>query len=317
MLHDLPTDIDVLDNLDISNLDPMLKNYVFSSYFITRLVNKTLEENKRLKGEVATLKAQLAECEEIKKKFETIRKCLDSMPDLFDFNGAGLFSGNVSEEPAPLGFIGSNKEALKKLFNDTEQMLSSEPVMPVKVTASVPKSKNEPVPEPEPAVIPEPEPAVIPEPGPEPEPVVIPEPEPEPVVIPEPGPEPEPVVIPESEPEPEPEPVVIPEPEPEPVVVPESEVTSEPAPKPALRPAAKPVSKVASRPAHKPAVEMPTDPNAALSPDQIAALFASAAPAPKPKPEPKPAPVPAVEMPTDPNAALTPDQIAALFANVK
>ena len=39
------------------------------------------------------------------------------------------------------------------------------------------------------------------------------------------------------------------------------------------------------------------------------------APTPEPAPEPAPAPKPAVEMPTDPNAKLTPEQIAALFGN--
>ena len=80
-----------------------------------------------------------------------------------------------------------------------------------------------------------------------------------------------------------------------------------------------------------PAVEIPDDPNAQLSPDQIAALFASmggddgaaseaaeetkeaASAAPEPETE---AAAPAVEIPDDPNAQLSPDQIAALFASM-
>lgn len=87
-----------------------------------------------------------------------------------------------------------------------------------------------------------------------------------------------------------------------------------------------------------PAVEIPDDPNAQLSPDQIAAMFASmggddsASPeateetkeavsaeeatmpaAAEPEAE---AAAPAVEIPDDPNAQLSPDQIAALFASM-
>ncbi len=124
----------------------------------------------------------------------------------------------------------------------------------------------------------------------------------EPVAAPEPVAEvaPEPVI--EKAPEPEPEPVVeapVPEPEPEPVV--EAPVP-EPAPEPKL--------------------EVSGDPNKALSPDEIAALFAQAsAPAPEPAPEPEPAPAPEPKADpfagldlSDPNKALSPDEIAKLFA---
>ena len=111
-----------------------------------------------------------------------------------------------------------------------------------------------------------------------------------------------------EEPAPEPEPVVEEIEEPEPVA---EEPVAEPEPI-----AVTPVS---------------DDPNKQLSPDEIAALFAQAAPAPKAEePAPKaeePAPEPVAEEPVaepepaaitpvsdDPNKQLSPDEIAALFA---
>ncbi len=127
--------------------------------------------------------------------------------------------------------------------------------------------------------------------------------EPEPVVVPEPIPEPESVAAPE--PIPEPEPVAAPEPipEPEPVVAPEpasdsnrslspdeiaalfanmgndstSEAKEEPVQEPAPEVIEKPtVAEKTEAPADS-TQPMPdsSDPNKALSPDEIAALFAS------------------------------------------
>ena len=127
--------------------------------------------------------------------------------------------------------------------------------------------------------------------------------EPEPVAAPEPIPEPEPVAAPE--PIPEPEPVAAPEPipEPEPVVAPEpasdsnrslspdeiaalfanmgndstSEAKEEPVQEPAPEVIEKPtVAEKTEAPADS-TQPMPdsSDPNKALSPDEIAALFAS------------------------------------------
>lgn len=221
MLNDLPSDIEILDNLDISGFDPMLKDYVFSSFFLARLVNKTMEENKHLKLENATLKAQLEECAGMKAKLEALKSYIDGLGDL---SAPGAFTAEFGDKPEkaenpdkPAGFFEGNRENLKDMLEEEGE--------PVIVTAD-----TEAVPEPEP--VPEP----VPEPAPEPEP--IPEPEP----VPEPAPEPEPVPEPVPEPEPAPEPV------PEPA----------PAPAPA------------------PAIDIPSDPNAALTPEQIAALFASA-----------------------------------------
>lgn len=67
--------------------------------------------------------------------------------------------------------------------------------------------------------------------------------------------------------------------------------------------------------------DLGNDPNKQLSPDEIAALFASAEPAPK-KPEKTEAPAPAAEpaatpVSDDPNKQLSPDEIAALFASAE
>ena len=151
----------------------------------------------------------------------------------------------------------------------------------------------------------EPEPVVVPEPNSAPEPVAVPEPIPEPesVAAPEPIPEPESVAAPE--PIPEPEPVAAPEPipEPEPVAAPEpasdsnrslspdeiaalfanmgndstSEAKEEPVQEPAPEVIEKPtVAEKTEAPADS-TQPMPdsSDPNKALSPDEIAALFAS------------------------------------------
>ena len=105
---------------------------------------------------------------------------------------------------------------------------------------------------------------------------------------------------------------------------------SGPAPEPAPAPEPEPA------PAPEPApidlsssgVDLSGDPNKALSPDEIAKLFASASgPAPEPAPEPAPAPAPepapidlsssGVDLSGDPNKALSPDEIAKLFAAVQ
>ncbi len=99
----------------------------------------------------------------------------------------------------------------------------------------------------------------------------------------------------------------------------EPEATPEPSKEAEPEPEPEPVKE-------EPAVDLaaagvPDDPNAQLSPDQIAALFAQAGGgAPEPEPEPEPVKEePAVDLaaagiPDDPNAQLSPDQIAALFA---
>ncbi len=149
----------------------------------------------------------------------------------------------------------------------------------------------------------EPEPVISEPEAPE---LVIPEPEAPELTIPEPE-EPELVI-----PEPEESELVIPEPEESELTIPEPEVPEPEAPQSVKVP------------------EVSGDPNKALSPDEIAALFASAnspepeapkaAEAEKEMPEVKaPEPVKFSKMPEivgDPNRSLSADEIAALFASV-
>ncbi|MBR5337607.1 MAG: hypothetical protein IK152_06455 [Lachnospiraceae bacterium] len=107
----------------------------------------------------------------------------------------------------------------------------------------------------------------------------------------------------------------------------EEEVAEEPVAA-AVEPEPEPVAE------EKPPMPDLSDPNKALSPDEIAAMFANMAPTeeaasepvpepePEPIPEPVPEPAPAAEekppMPdlSDPNKQLSPDEIAAMFANM-
>ena len=147
-----------------------------------------------------------------------------------------------------------------------------------------------------------------------PQPVVAAEPVIEPDLVMEeiseevPEPEITEEILPELESEAE---EILPELEDEPVL--EEAPAEEPTPEP--EPVAEPVVEEA------PAVEIPDDPNAMLTPEQIAALVAGGADsapaeeqAPEPEPEPTVEEAPAVEIPDDPNAMLTPEQIAALVA---
>lgn len=66
-----------------------------------------------------------------------------------------------------------------------------------------------------------------------------------------------------------------------------------------------------------PAIDPDYDPNKPMSPEEIAALFASmngGDTTPEPEPEPEPAPTPVND---DPNRQLSPDEIAALFASMQ
>ena len=200
----------------------------------------------------------------------------------------------VQSAPASFGTTSDEKSFLNEVMadevadtdDDLEETVEPEPVV-------VP----EPIPEPEsvaaPEPIPEPEPVAAPEPIPEPEPVAAPEPIPEPesVAAPEPIPEPESVAAPE--PIPEPEPVVAPEPasdsnrslSPDEIAAlfanmgndSTSEAKEEPVQEPAPEVIEKPtVAEKTEAPADS-TQPMPdsSDPNKALSPDEIAALFAS------------------------------------------
>ena len=142
-----------------------------------------------------------------------------------------------------------------------------------------------------------------------------------------------PVVMPVTEVVPQPEAVeeVMPEPVEEAVPEPIEEVVLEPEAVPEPEPIPEPVEEETTPP-------MPdlSDPNRAMSPDEIAALLANMGgstetePAPVepeaveevvPEPEPIPEPVeeeatPSMPDLSDPNRAMSPDEIAALFANL-
>lgn len=140
--------------------------------------------------------------------------------------------------------------------------------------------------------------------------------------VPAPAPVAEPVV---EEPMPvveEPEPIIE-EPAPEPVVEEAAPVIEEPEPiieEPAPEPVVEEVAPVVEEPAPAAAPEPDlSDPNKQLSPDEIAALFASmtdevtdSAPQPAVEEPPK---APEADL-SDPNRQLSPDEIAALFSSM-
>ncbi|MCM1286936.1 MAG: hypothetical protein NC240_01410 [Clostridium sp.] len=73
-------------------------------------------------------------------------------------------------------------------------------------------------------------------------------------------------------------------------------------------------AQAAPEPTPAPETTETENPNKQLSPDEIAALFAQAAPASEPADEPEPAPAPEVSEADNSNKQLSPDEIAALFA---
>ena len=253
MLNDLPKDIEIFDELNISCLDPVLKDYVFSSFFFARLLNKTMKEKEELKAENTKLKAQLEECAELKKKFEELKSYIDKMGELPDtkdvFVDFDKHSSNIHENAGGNGFMERTRNGLSEMEKCEPDVSSFVAMESVAVEPELNlESVAEAAPEPEP--IPEPVAEAVPEPEPVPEPVVetVPEPEPAPAPAVEMPSDPNAKLTPEqiaalfgaaSDPAPAPEP----EPEPE--------------------------------PAPAPAVEIPSDPNAKLTPEQIAALFAS------------------------------------------
>ena len=189
-----------------------------------------------------------------------------------------------------------------------------EPVAPaVEPEAVVPEVEPEPVAEP---VIEEPAPVVE---------EVIPELEIEPIVE-EPAIEESVPVVEEAIPEPEVavEPVVEEEPVEEPAAEP---VVEEPATEPVVEePATEPIAEPEPVDIEVPPAPDMSDPNKKMSPDDIAALFASMGAAEEPVAEPEPAAEPIIEEAapetpagpdlSDPNKPMSPDEIAALIANM-
>ena len=122
MLNDLPVDIDVIDEINISCLDPVLKNYAFSSFFLTRLLDKTMKENNELKKENAKYKAQLEEYAQLKKCFDELKKSLDEMGGMpddspvldIDIQKAEGETSTLKEE----GFMAQNRDDMEALCKE-------------------------------------------------------------------------------------------------------------------------------------------------------------------------------------------------------
>lgn len=122
MLNDLPADMEVLEELNISCLDPMLKDYVFSSFFLARLLDKTLKEKNELAKENEALKAKIGDYDNLKRTFEELKKTIDAM------DGGPVASeepvmteGAEAPDMKPLGFMGRNRQELEGMLEGTEE----------------------------------------------------------------------------------------------------------------------------------------------------------------------------------------------------
>ncbi|MCR5721580.1 MAG: hypothetical protein K6G72_04485 [Lachnospiraceae bacterium] len=126
MLNDLPADMEVLEELNISCLDPMLKDYVFSSFFLARLLDKTLKEKNELAKENEALKAKIGDYDNLKRTFEELKKTIDAM-------GGGpaaseepvMTEGAEAPDMKPLGFMGRNRQELEGMLEGTEEAVAN------------------------------------------------------------------------------------------------------------------------------------------------------------------------------------------------
>ena len=245
-MFDMSESSGIPDQLDISPLNETLKEFMYGAYLLSKLCVRTSAEDARIKEENEKLRAENEELRAVMAQMKTfVEGGFKVLGNEHLFMGIGSFTGVPKAEPAT--------EASESV---TEEASAAEPVVEeISEVAEVPETAEAPAEEP--AVEETPEVAEAPE------------------TAETPAEEPEPAPVPE--------------------------------------------------------VEMPSDPNAKMSPEQIAALFAAAeAPAAEPAveetpaaeptveetpaEEPEPAPAPEVEMPSDPNAKMSPEQIAALFA---
>ena len=125
MLNDLPADMEVLEELNISCLDPMLKDYVFSSFFLARLLDKTLKEKNELAKENEALKAKIGDYDNLRRTFEELKKTIDAM-------GGGpvasdepvMSEGAEAPDMKPLGFMGRNRQELEGMLEGTEEAVT-------------------------------------------------------------------------------------------------------------------------------------------------------------------------------------------------
>lgn len=227
-------------------------------------------------------------------------------------------------------------------MKDMELRLNQAIMSSQKVVVSAPAMSAPVAPMPQQPVVPQPEPvmpvdATVPTPQPKAElPEELPDEEETPI-LPEESFDPE---IPEDLPESDlniPEEPVLEEPELEETPVMEADEVIPPDPEEAIEeaeelvePEPMPEEAIVDEPQDPiPSEELPpmpdmSDPNRAMNPDEIAALFANmgnesapeAEPEPMPEPEPQPEEEPPMPDMSDPNRSMSPDEISALFANM-
>lgn len=122
MLNDLPADMEVLEELNISCLDPMLKDYVFSSFFLARLLDKTLKEKNELAKENEALKAKIGDYDNLKRTFEELKKTIDALDGGSVASEEPVMSeGAEAPDMKPLGFMGRNRQELEGMLEGTEE----------------------------------------------------------------------------------------------------------------------------------------------------------------------------------------------------
>lgn len=62
-MQDLPSDIEVLKEIDTSNLDEVFQDYVFASYFLSYMAQNGTDKANRLEQENLELKEKIVQLE--------------------------------------------------------------------------------------------------------------------------------------------------------------------------------------------------------------------------------------------------------------
>lgn len=148
MINDLPSNAEAFGELNIDCLDPVLKDYVFSSFFLTRLVEKTMREKNELEKENMRLKAQLEEYAVLREKFNEIKATIDKLGSLapsemkFESNDSSASIFENSPEFQDEGFIKRNRDNLEKIANADDAVATEMPSLEVE-TLAIDDSVNE------------------------------------------------------------------------------------------------------------------------------------------------------------------------------
>lgn len=148
MINDLPSNAEAFGELNIDCLDPVLKDYVFSSFFLTRLVEKTMREKNELEKENIRLKAQLEEYAVLREKFNEIKATIDKLGSLapsemkFESNDSSASIFENSPEFQDEGFIKRNRDNLEKIANADDAVATEMPSLEVE-TLAIDDSVNE------------------------------------------------------------------------------------------------------------------------------------------------------------------------------